>query len=340
MSDAEVWDAIGAFISAWNEDSDFEAEAVPGPLADKTEPQLEGLVVETIAWFLARKERGLDGELPDGVWAFVDGAPRLVGFDEEPRLVAAFATMLPIIQKVFQALKRNGVHLRGARCSAYSRATGLKSIDLRVRIFGHGLRGHRAIVEVKWTRKTVRKAKNDCLAHFVTLRQLAQGGQWRGPHPRSGKGVKVRYVGGLAVSKSAWHFRLFKVPKLPRTALAKVNYGGYSGRNGRILSAPNARRAHEGVDGSDDADSGDDGRPAKRRALAKRRQPVRDDAVVAKPCPACQFGIRGGRFKHTEIPLCRHAPGAPREADLGSSDGETDRSGMGFSASDSDSDSC
>lgn len=330
MSDADLWDAIGAFISACDEDSDLEAEAVPGPLADKTEQQLEGLVVETIAWFLARKERGLDGELPDGVWAFVDGAPRLVGFDEEPRLVAAFATMLPIIPKVFQALRRNGVHLRGARCSAYSRVTGFKSVDLRVRIFGEGLRGHRAIVEAKWTRKSVRSAKTECEKHFTTLRQLAQGGAWRGPHPRSGKRVKVRYVGGLAVSKSSWYFRLFKVPKPPRTVLTKVNYGGYPGRSGRILSG--GARAQQRVDGGDD-----DARPAKRRALVK---PAPDDSVVAKPCPACERGGTLAGFKHTKVPHCWFAPGAGMFGDSGSSDGETDRSGMEFSASDSDSDSC
>ena len=318
------------------------------PLGDWGEPELEGLVAETIALHLARKERGKDERFPDKVWAFVGGVNRQLGPDEEPRLPAVFDKMKPRVCGLFKALEGIGVRLCGARCSAYSRSTGWKSVDLRVRLFGFGLRGHRAIVELKWSRSSVRAAKTACVAHLTHLRILAQRGEWRGPHPRCGKKVHVRYVGGLASSGRSWHFRLWKVPASPKWRLTKVSYGGAANRSGRLQFGAHAhgsaakrggggRRKGRDDDGEAVGDVG--GQAGVRPDRSGFFGPL--PGLNGPECQACLLGTR--RYKHTFEGRCRHTPGAPDvhgASALLSSDGETDDSGKEFSASESDSDSC
>ena len=337
-SDADIW---GDLVWSDSEDSDAEAEAALSaggllaapPLNDMTEPALEGLVAETIAWFIARKERGLGGELPAGVWAFVDGAPRLVGFDEEPRLLAAFAKILPLMLRVVKGLHKLGVCLRGARCWAYARRLGHRSVDLRVRMHGgrRGVAGHRALLELKWSRKSVRPAKRECRKHFDDLRTLAQRGQWRGPHPRSGKQCKGRYVGGVAVAGSGWHFQLWKVPAAPATALKKVDR--HQARFRADIVAPPAPTP---ATGSAPRPGGAAGAATRPGGAAGAATPP-----AGETCIVCRIGsIRAARLQleHTRGPFCFYVPRRTRSSSESEEPGRD--SGMDVSESESDSNSC
>ena len=195
----------------------------PGPLGHMEDAALRGLVLET----LAEREAGLQRheDVSDGhtVTAFVGGGERDVTADEEPRLSAAYDHIRWRWDRVARALCGRNVGIRGGRWSCALPDGNTISVDVPMRV--GVLRSHgqvpsrrKALVEMKYSPKSVRTATRRVAEKLDDLRAAAEGGTWRSGR-RSGSSAAAPLIGGLAIADTAWRLLLWRVPSDPEAPL-------------------------------------------------------------------------------------------------------------------------
>ncbi len=245
-----------------------------GVLGGKTDEQVDGLAAETAAKYYAQLARGLSPPEPTEILVFVDGVERGVGPGEDARVTPALAKLLPIMGRVARGLRVRGVRLRGARCRCRYRAdsgdssTDL-SVDLRVRF-----RRKKGIAELKWHELSLRPAKTRARAMKGELRRAAERGVWQGPHPRCGKSAAARLIGAVAVSRSGWWCRLWKVRGRKTTRYRRWQVQHREQESGAKLRKRRREAAQDGEEGEEPA-------PKRPRAAVARSSSDEDSSSSA-----------------------------------------------------------
>ncbi len=147
------------------------------------------------------------------------------GSDWDPRVATALEVVKPRAAAVVRGLASEGVQIRGASCLA-EHAPGsvdkgdFTSVDLRIRKkSGRRPAGMRGLVEAKWSRWRLSKAKRAAKAGLAPLRKIRKRGRWCGPitaggrsdpQPSKGKRACAPLVGSLCVCRGKWRLELFR----------------------------------------------------------------------------------------------------------------------------------
>lgn len=195
----------------------------PGPLGHMDDPALRGLVLETLAEREGALQRHEAVSREHTVTAFVGGEERAVGVEEEPRVSAAYDHVQWRWDRVARALCGRNVGIRGGRWSCELPDGSMISVDVPMRIgvlrpHGQVPSRRKAIVEMKYSPKSVRTATRRAIEKLEDLRAAAEGGTWRSGL-RSGSSARAPLIGGLAIADTAWRLLLWRVPSDPEAPL-------------------------------------------------------------------------------------------------------------------------
>jgi len=178
--------------------------------------RLEGLAFE--AW-LRYLSAGGDGPEPTTLLVKL-GKGR---FDErgaawDDRVPAALRAVEPRARAVVRGLEAEGIELRGATCLVRHRPGGRErtSVDVRIRSWRRGAtqrrrgRGQRGLLEAKWSRFRLTKARRAARTKLPVLRAIRKTGRWCGPAPARGKRACAPLVGTLIACRGAWELQLYR----------------------------------------------------------------------------------------------------------------------------------
>jgi len=181
--------------------------------------RLEGLAAEAWLRYFVDVARGMTAAAPTTVLvrlARCRFAERGAAWD--PRIPEALAHVRPRVARTVRCLKAAGIELRGATCVVRHTRAGLarSSVDVRVRSFRCGttrrLRGagERGLLEVKWSRFRLSKARRAAREKLPALRAIRKTGRWCGPEPRAGKRACAPLIGTLIMCRGAWECQLYR----------------------------------------------------------------------------------------------------------------------------------
>lgn len=191
-----MWSASVGFGTAQDVCSLAISDQVPGQaliMSGFSVPRLEGRALE--------HEMAMDGgrrirmRSSDGAWVWVSG-----------RQAADVRTfMKKRWAEVRAAMAQSGLHRRRADCPVnVSTAGGLrepKSVDL---VLWCSSREKEALVEVKWTRRSLPQAISRAERSLPWLRRACETGRWHS----SRAAVKAELVGVLAITPTSWQLCL------------------------------------------------------------------------------------------------------------------------------------